>query len=638
MAVPYHSHTFDIPTATPSEVATATEAGKAVTPASMAEITALAASAVQPGDLGDSAGLDVGTTAGTVAAGNDSRIVGALQKAANLSDLADAEDARENLDLGNVDNTSDLDKPVSAATQSQLDLLAPKANPEFSGTAKAPLFQGSNRSIGDYGGHYWRAPGDEFDRVMMYLRPSGSVAMVKNNPVTGEYIGDIWDSDVGVANADQGRKADYGLEHYEGRQYSVTIGATDQTANLQTMVNAASDKSKLRFTQIGTYTINGSVSYSGKSLVLSFGPGAAVGGTNPDGVKYDIMEDYSPADYISKAVSVTRKFWAQGLAILRDGAWRRSHYRTLHGMSFPGLTSNSQATEFGVMHYGIAPDITAQLPNGQSNNPLHWFSKFTHAVFMQHEDKTGHNGALAAQVVVKGGAKAGLPFSATNQVVGAWALNTVVDISSGTIGYLVGDETTIKGTWYYEPDVKGYAVIGKKIVNEGTFDGTAGETISDGPNGGKWRYGYHADANAIRADGWFLRYGDKFAVDANGDIDIAGGSWAAYTPVVTAFSGSFGSASATGAYKRIGKTLLVRLNVQVATVGTAATELRASLPSGMSAKEACVLNGHRVDGNPKVVAAVSFVGESYVRIVNTDGSFAGNAGANLVVTGVVEIN
>ncbi|EMD1840606.1 phage tail protein [Raoultella planticola] len=50
-------------------------------------------------ELGDSATRDVGTTAGTVAAGDDSRITGALQKDDNLSDLTDKEEARENLGL-----------------------------------------------------------------------------------------------------------------------------------------------------------------------------------------------------------------------------------------------------------------------------------------------------------------------------------------------------------------------------------------------------------------------------------------------------------------------------------------------------------------------------------------------------------
>ena len=36
--------------------------------------------------------------------------------------------------LGNVDNTSDARKPVSTAVQAQLDLKAPLSNPSFTGT------------------------------------------------------------------------------------------------------------------------------------------------------------------------------------------------------------------------------------------------------------------------------------------------------------------------------------------------------------------------------------------------------------------------------------------------------------------------------------------------------------------------
>lgn len=52
--------------------------------------------------LGSAAYLDVGTTSGTVAAGDDGRITGALQKANNLYELTNKSDARNNLELGTV--------------------------------------------------------------------------------------------------------------------------------------------------------------------------------------------------------------------------------------------------------------------------------------------------------------------------------------------------------------------------------------------------------------------------------------------------------------------------------------------------------------------------------------------------------
>ncbi len=47
--------------------------------------------------------------------------------------------------LDEVDNVADLDKPISTATQTALDLKAPLASPSFSGTVSLP----SNTSIGD---------------------------------------------------------------------------------------------------------------------------------------------------------------------------------------------------------------------------------------------------------------------------------------------------------------------------------------------------------------------------------------------------------------------------------------------------------------------------------------------------------
>ena len=59
---------------------------------------------------------------------------GKLQKDQNLSDLTDASTARTNIGLGNVDNTSDANKPVSTAQQTEIDTKADLASPTFTGT------------------------------------------------------------------------------------------------------------------------------------------------------------------------------------------------------------------------------------------------------------------------------------------------------------------------------------------------------------------------------------------------------------------------------------------------------------------------------------------------------------------------
>lgn len=51
----------------------------------------------KPAGVGDASAKNVGTTAGTVAAGDDSRITGAAQKSSNLSDLSSVATARTNL-------------------------------------------------------------------------------------------------------------------------------------------------------------------------------------------------------------------------------------------------------------------------------------------------------------------------------------------------------------------------------------------------------------------------------------------------------------------------------------------------------------------------------------------------------------
>ncbi|GEM_PF-3911830 len=125
--VPYHTHVFDIPTASEGEIRTGVESGKAITPDKLFPVLAEKANkattlagygitdaatkqqgqkadtAVQPAqvsavgfsgryadllnkpNLGDASTMNVGTTVGTVASGDDARIVGAVQKVTTVT-------------------------------------------------------------------------------------------------------------------------------------------------------------------------------------------------------------------------------------------------------------------------------------------------------------------------------------------------------------------------------------------------------------------------------------------------------------------------------------------------------------------------------------------------------------------------
>ena len=122
-----------------------------------------------------------------------------LIKANNLSDLSNIVTAKTNLFLENVDNTSDINKPISTATQTSLNLKANLLSPTFTGTVSgitatmvgAPNGSGNSTGIntGDnatnttYADDYRAA---NFIAGIDYLTPNGSAAGLTSFPTLNQ--------------------------------------------------------------------------------------------------------------------------------------------------------------------------------------------------------------------------------------------------------------------------------------------------------------------------------------------------------------------------------------------------------------------------------------------------------------------
>ncbi len=101
--------------------------------------------------LGAAALLNVGTSAGTLAAGDDARIVGAVQDTRTVAGHALSSDVtlvKGDVGLGNVDNTSDANKPVSTA-QAAADAAVAAAAQAYADAHYAPLVRASLNVMGN---------------------------------------------------------------------------------------------------------------------------------------------------------------------------------------------------------------------------------------------------------------------------------------------------------------------------------------------------------------------------------------------------------------------------------------------------------------------------------------------------------
>jgi len=77
---------------------------------------------------------------------------------------------------------------------------------------------------------------------------------------------------------------------------------------------------------------------------------------------------------------------------------------------------------------------------------------------------------------------------------------------------------------------------------------------------------------------WLYYDGTAFNLHGGALVIDQDTPWTAYTPSLTAGSGAFGSATAQGRYKVIGKTVFVTITINITANGTAASYILAGVP------------------------------------------------------------
>jgi hypothetical protein len=117
-------------------------------------------------------------------------------------------------------------------------------------------------------------------------------------------------------------------------------------------------------------------------------------------------------------------------------------------------------------------------------------------------------------------------------------------------------------------------------------------------------------------------------------VTLDNNAWTAYTPTITAGSGTITTKSATGRYKQIGKTVFIEINITITTNGSGAGSVVATIPITPSAGF-FILAGRENAATGKMLQGI-INGVSTATIFNYDNSYPGADGGSLIMTGVYE--
>lgn len=142
-------------------------------------------------------------------------------------------------------------------------------------------------------------------------------------------------------------------------------------------------------------------------------------------------------------------------------------------------------------------------------------------------------------------------------------------------------------------------------------------------------------AGIVRPNNADLLQGQSLAAVTALAVGGVATSWTAYTPTVTAGSGTFTTASATGRFLTIGKLTFVQITVTITTNGTAASTVRATLPN-TPGNVTYYLSGRESTVTGKGVVGQINPSSTFVGMIFYDGLYPGGTGYTLNVSGVYE--
>lgn len=163
--------------------------------------------------------------------------------------------------------------------------------------------------------------------------------------------------------------------------------------------------------------------------------------------------------------------------------------------------------------------------------------------------------------------------------------------------------------------------------------------------GGIYKNNY--SAHAMRRLDYRRSLGADYATGAWSTGDFVDGSitnvklaagWTAYTPTVTAGTGSLTTVSATGRWIQIAKLVTFQIFINLTTNGTGATSLIATLPSapGNVAGGSHACNGLQIVNNFNCGVRTT-QGTQQITIYKYDGTYPGATGAQFLISGSYEV-